>query len=76
MMVTKSKGGRKAGVMAVKIRTRRSMPPIPVRQFDWSAIEDSYEPGRPIGRGPTEHSAIDDLIEQLGDTDRAHYEVV
>jgi hypothetical protein len=60
----------------IKIKTHHSHPPIPVRNFDWDAVEDNYEPGRPIGRGVTEQEAIDDLLEQLGDTDRAHYEVV
>jgi len=39
-------------------------PPIPLRQFDWSAVRDGYEPGMPIGRGATEEAAIADLLEQ------------
>jgi len=36
-------------------------PPIPVRQFDWSAVEEGYEPADPIGYGETEQEAINDL---------------
>jgi hypothetical protein len=39
-------------------------PPIPMRQFDWSATRRSYEPGSLIGYGPTEQAAIDDLLAQ------------
>ena len=39
-------------------------PPIPIRQFDWSAIRNGYEPGNIIGRGATEKEAINDLLEQ------------
>ena len=42
-------------------------PPIPPRQFDWSATLDGYEPGDPIGRGKTEAEAIADLEGQLDD---------
>jgi len=48
-----------------KLRTDYWPKPIPMRQFDWSATEDGYEPGRPIGYGRTEQEAIDDLKEQL-----------
>lgn len=50
-----------------KILTSYVYPPIPIRSFDWSAIDDNYEPGQPIGHGPTEAAAIEDLLEQLGD---------
>jgi hypothetical protein len=41
-------------------------PPIPVRDFDWSAIDrNSYEPGAPIGRGPTAEAALRDLLDQI-----------
>lgn len=40
-------------------------PPIPDRRFDYQAVFDGYEPGDPIGHGPTEQAAIDDLHEQL-----------
>lgn len=49
----------------MKIVTRYDPPPIPVRDFDWSAVTDSYEGGDPIGRGRTEAQAIADLQEQL-----------
>lgn len=48
-----------------KVRTYYEFPPIPLRDFDWSAIEEDYEPGRPVGRGRTEQEAISDLNEQL-----------
>lgn len=47
-----------------KIITTHINPPIPVRQFDWSAVRDGYEPGDPIGYGPTEADAKQDLIDQ------------
>jgi len=31
----------------------------------WSAMEEGYDPGDPVGYGPTEQEAIDDLIDQL-----------
>lgn len=46
------------------IRTHYDPKPIPLRQFDWSAIRDSYEPAMPIGYGRTEAEAIADLIAQ------------
>jgi hypothetical protein len=36
-------------------------PPIPVRSFDYCATFKGYEPGDPIGYGPTEAEAIADL---------------
>jgi len=38
-------------------------PPIPLRQFDYSAVRDGYEPGDPIGYGKTAFDAERDLIE-------------
>ena len=50
----------------MKIRTEYVFPPIPVRSFDWSAVDDdTYEPGCPIGWGPTEAFAIEDLMDQI-----------
>ncbi len=49
------------------IRTHYEHPPIPPREFDWSAVFDGYEAGDPIGRGPTEQAAIDDLLMIAGD---------
>jgi len=42
-------------------------PPIPVRYFDWTATEDDYEPGDPIGHGRTRDEAVADLEEQLAE---------
>jgi len=49
-----------------KIITEFVYPPIPLRSFDWQAVEEGYEPGDPIGRGPSEDEAILDLEEQIG----------
>lgn len=49
------------------IWTTHDFPPIPTRSFDWSATEDSYEPGCPVGHGATEQDAIADLLTQLED---------
>lgn len=47
-----------------KIITGNIFPPIPIRQFDFCAVFDGYEPGANIGYGRTKQDAIDDLIEQ------------
>jgi len=47
-----------------RISTTFEYPPIPSRAWDWSAVRDGYEPGDPIGRGPTESDAIRDLLDQ------------
>lgn len=49
----------------MKINTHHIFPPIPIRDFDWSATDDNYEPGCPIGYGRTEQEAIADLLDQL-----------
>ncbi len=52
-----------------KIDTHFDPPPIPVREYDWSAIYDDYDgaedaPNRGhIGYGRTEVEAIVDLVE-------------
>ena len=51
----------------MKIITTNIFPPIPLRQFDWSAVTDNYEPGHPVGYGETKQAAIDDLLDQLED---------
>lgn len=51
----------------MKIITNFVYPPIPIRQFDWSAVDDNYEPGCPIGFGATEQEAIDDLKQIMED---------
>ncbi len=48
-----------------KIQTSYIYPPIPIRNFDWSATFDNYEPGQPIGHGATEQEAIEDLKAQV-----------
>lgn len=49
----------------MEIITRFDPPPIPIKNSDWVATTDSYEPEDPIGRGATEQEAIDDLLDQL-----------
>jgi hypothetical protein len=46
------------------IRTTQWTKPIPLRQFDWIATAEDYEPGDPLGSGATQQEAIDDLVEQ------------
>ena len=46
-----------------KIITRHEYPPIPIRDYDWSAVRQDYEPSDPIGHGKTEQDAIEDLLE-------------
>jgi hypothetical protein len=53
----------------MKIVTDFWMKPIPLRQFDWSAVDDDTYDGAedsncPIGYGATEQDAIADLLEQ------------
>ena len=47
-----------------KIRTEFVYPPIPNRNYDWSAVRENYDAGDLIGYGKTEQAAIDDLLEQ------------
>lgn len=47
-----------------KIITAYDPKPIPARRFDWSAVDENYEPGCPIGWGRTEQEAIDDLLNE------------
>lgn len=51
----------------MKLRTDHIWPPIPVRHFDWSAVDDdTYDgPGSPIGYGSTEAEAIADLLAEI-----------
>jgi hypothetical protein len=51
----------------MKIKTEHVYPPIPIRSFDWSAIDDdTYDgPGSRMGWGATEQEAIKDLMDQL-----------
>ena len=47
-----------------KIITSNECPPIPIREYDWSAFRQDWDLYEPIGYGRTEQEAIDDLIEQ------------
>lgn len=56
----------------MKIRTTYAPPPIPLRQFDWSAVDDDTYDGaedsgtrNQVGYGRTEQEAIDDLMSIL-----------
>jgi hypothetical protein len=49
-------------------------PPIPVRNFDWSAHLDGYDGApdagwQPVGSGPTREAAIADLATQIEEHD-------
>ncbi len=57
------------GMSAVEIITSFDAPPIASRNFDWTAVTASYEPGDPVGRGATEKEAYKDLTEQLEGVD-------
>lgn len=46
-----------------KIRTERVFPPIPVREFDWSAQFEEDDGDGVHGFGRTEQEAINDLLE-------------
>ena len=45
-----------------KIITSYYYPPIPIRDYDWSAVREDYDEGDFIGYGKTKQDAIDDLI--------------
>lgn len=47
-----------------KILTSYECPPIPVREYDWSAAREDWDLDEPIGYGRTEQEAIDDLLEK------------
>lgn len=46
------------------IITSYDYPPIPTRDYDWSAIREGYDEGDLIGYGKTEQDAINDLVRQ------------
>jgi hypothetical protein len=54
----------------LQIMTAFEHPPIPVRDFDWSAWIDGREEWL-TGRGRTEAAAIADLREQIEEADEA-----
>lgn len=39
-------------------------PPIPIRNFDWTATRKGWEPGEPYGQGRTPIVALADLLER------------
>ncbi len=62
----------------MKIKTTYICPPIPTRNFDWSAVYDNFDASfegsdengdhwksSPQGFGATEQEAIDDLLSQV-----------
>lgn len=58
----------------MNIKTHHVYPPIPIRDFDWSAYDaDTYggEPGEPLGYGKTEQEAIADLMSQVEEKETA-----
>jgi hypothetical protein len=62
-------------INGMRIRTNFDYPPIPVRDCDWSAVDDDtydfdcdqdgFFSTCPVGRGATEEEAIADLLEQI-----------
>jgi len=52
---------------AVAIKVEYTHPPIPIREFDWCAYRDGYEPGNLMGHGKTKEAAIANLIAQEED---------
>jgi hypothetical protein len=61
-------------INGIRIHTTHVYPPIPIRSFDWSAVDDNYDcdcdqdgffSTSPIGYGATEQEAIADLIQQM-----------
>jgi hypothetical protein len=48
----------------VDLVTSHIHPPIPLRDYDWCAFRQGYEPGDLIGYGETEEEAINDFYEQ------------
>ena len=50
-----------------RISTHYDPKPIPIRGFDWSAVDDATYDGEgcPIGYGATEAEAVPALLEQL-----------
>jgi len=56
----------------VIVQTEYVHPPIPTRDYDWAAALDGYEPGEPLGQGPTEADAIYDLFLQIEEREEEH----
>jgi len=55
----------------VMVVTSHIKPPIPIKNHDWQAVLDNYEPGEPIGYGPTEADAVCDLYIQIAEREEA-----
>lgn len=49
----------------MKIVTKYDPPPIPDRQYDWSACLEGASEDDPVGFGPTMEAAIADLKIEL-----------
>ncbi len=51
----------------MKIRTEFVYPPIPIRDFDYCAVDDDTYDGEgcPIGYGPTKEAAKADLLNAI-----------
>ena len=53
------------------VHTEHDLPPIPKREFDWSAIHEDYDGESKrfwaVGYGRTEQEAIADLMDLLDD---------
>ena len=50
----------------MKIKTDYWLKPIPMRNFDWTAVDDdTYDGTGPVGCGRTRDEAIADLLEQI-----------
>lgn len=52
----------------MRVITSYDPPPIPMRNHDWSAVDDETYGGEesdPIGYGATEIEAIRDLLDQI-----------
>jgi len=49
----------------VVVHTRFIHPPIPDCNHDWQATLDGWEPGEPIGFGPTEADAVYSLYIEI-----------
>lgn len=52
---------------SLDIQTTFVNPPIPIRSFDWCAVDANTYMGtrEPVGTGETEQEAVDDLLTQL-----------
>jgi hypothetical protein len=53
----------------MRVVTHYWAKPIPIRDFDWSAVDRNYDGGDPIGYGCTEEEAVADLLMQMLDAE-------